>query len=290
MKPQKGLGRGLDAIFGTEAIEPKIKPMGEIAQIALEKISPNPSQPRREFEQEALESLADSIRSLGVIQPITVKAMANDSYIIISGERRWRASKTAGLEAIPAYIREANDEELHAMALVENIQRAELNPVEIALSIQRLADEHGLTQEALSERIGLKRPTISNYLRLLGLPDAIQAALKGGVITMGHAKAIAGVESSKQIALMKRCVDKALSVRQTEEAARVMQAEEKPTVKALPIEIYPESYARLVEKLEDYFSENIAIKRAKSGGGKITIEFKDDREIETFISRFEQHK
>ncbi len=290
MRPQKGLGRGLDAIFGTETIEPKIKPMGQIAQIALEKITPNPSQPRREFEQEALESLAGSIRSLGVIQPITVKKIAEDRYIIISGERRWRASKIAGFEAIPAYIREANDQELHAMALVENIQRSELNPIEIALSIQRLVDEHGLTQEALSERIGLKRPTISNYLRLLGLPDAIQAALKGGVITMGHAKAIAGVEGSKQIALMKRCVDKALSVRQTEEAARTLQEGEKPQAKALPIEIYPESYARLVERLEDYFSENIAIKRAKKGGGKITIEFKDDREIETFISRFEQHK
>ncbi|MFR9503182.1 MAG: ParB/RepB/Spo0J family partition protein [Rikenellaceae bacterium] len=289
MKPQKGLGRGLDAIFGAEVIEPKIKPMGEIAQIALSKIKPNPTQPRREFDEEALESLAASIRSLGIIQPITVKDNGNSNYIIISGERRWRASKMAEMETIPAYIRQANNQDLHTMALVENVQRQDLNPIEISLSMQRLIDECGLTQEALSQKVGIKRPTISNYLRLLNLPDAIQFALKSGVITMGHAKAIASVDPSKQIAFMKHCVEKALSVRQTEEAARAMQAE-KPTKSEVEFEEeYPESYMRLAEKLESYFSENISIKRTKKGGGKITIEFKDDKEIDTFISRFEQH-
>ncbi|MFR9524329.1 MAG: ParB/RepB/Spo0J family partition protein [Rikenellaceae bacterium] len=290
MKPQKGLGRGLDAIFSSESIEPRVKPMGEIAEIEISKITPNPTQPRREFDQEALEGLADSIRSLGVIQPITIKADVNDKYIIISGERRWRASQQAGLTTIPAYIRKANDQDLHTMALVENVQRQDLNPIEISLSIQRLIDECGLTQEALAQRVGMKRPTISNYLRLLTLPDTIQFALKSGVITMGHAKAIAGADPTKQVAIMKRCVDKELSVRQTEELVRMAQ-EEKKSEKELHTEVeYPESYMRLAEHLENYFSQNISIKRAKKGGGKITIEFKDDQEIDTFISRLEKNK
>ncbi|MFI3279090.1 MAG: ParB/RepB/Spo0J family partition protein [Rikenellaceae bacterium] len=289
MKPQKGLGRGLDAIFSVEAIEPKIKPMGSIAEIEIKKITPNPSQPRKEFDPEALEGLADSIRSLGVIQPITLRAEGEDKYIIISGERRFRAAQIAELSTIPAYIRKANDNELHTMALVENVQRQDLNPIEIALSISRLVEECGLTQEALAQQVGIKRSTISNYLRLLNLPDAIQFALKSGVITMGHAKAIAGADPAKQIAIMKRCVDKALSVRQTEELVRAMQTPQ--AVKAAPMETeYPDSYLRLVEQLEGYFSQNISIKRAKSGGGKITIDFKDDQEIDTFISRFEANK
>ncbi len=289
MKPQKGLGRGLDAIFSVEAIEPKIKPMGTIAEIEISKIAPNSSQPRKEFDQEALEGLADSIRSLGVIQPITLRSEGEDKYIIISGERRFRAAQMAGLSMIPAYIRKANDNELHTMALVENVQRQDLNPIEIALSISRLVEECGLTQEALAHQVGIKRSTISNYLRLLNLPDAIQFALKSGVITMGHAKAIAGADPSKQIAIMKRCVDKALSVRQTEELVRAMQVPQ--AVKVAPLETeYPDSYLRLVEQLEGYFSQNISIKRAKSGGGKITIDFKDDQEIDTFISRFEANK
>ncbi len=289
MKPQKGLGRGLDAIFSVEAIEPKIKPMGSIAEIEISKIVPNSSQPRKDFDQEALEGLADSIRSLGVIQPITLRSEGEDKYIIISGERRFRAAQAAGLSTIPAYIRKANDNELHTMALVENVQRQDLNPIEIALSISRLIEECGLTQEALSQQVGIKRSTISNYLRLLNLPDAIQFALKSGVITMGHAKAIAGADPAKQIAIMKRCVDKALSVRQTEELVRAMQTPQ--AAKAAPLEMeYPDSYLRLVEQLEGYFSQNISIKRAKSGGGKITIDFKDDQEIDTFISRFEANK
>ncbi len=292
MKPQKGLGRGLDAIFSIEAVEPKIKPMGDIAHVEISKIAPNPSQPRREFDDEALEGLASSIRSLGVIQPITLNATSGGRYIIISGERRWRASQRAGLETIPAYIREVGDNDLQTMALVENVQREDLNPIEIALSMQRLLDECGLTQQALSQRVGIKRPTISNYLRLLHLPDTIQFALKSGVITMGHAKAIAAVEPTKQIALMKRCVEKELSVRQTEEAARAMQSEEnepqRATQQELHKEIYPESYGRIVERLEGVFSEKISIKRAKSGGVKITLDFKDDDQIESFISLIEQ--
>ncbi len=293
MKPQKGLGRGLDALFGIESIEPKITPMGDIAEIAISNIQPNPTQPRRDFDQEALEGLAESIRSLGVIQPITLRAEGQDKYTIISGERRWRASKLAGLRSVPAYVREANDNDLQTMALVENVQRQDLNPIEIAMSIQRLINEHELTQEALSRRVGIKRPTISNYLRLLNLPDAVQFALKSGVITMGHAKAIAGVDAERQIELMKLCVSQSLSVRQTEEFAQAMQESDEgytPAPKKKVDEVkYPDSYMRLVEQLEGYFSQNVSIKRAKNGGGKITIDFKNDEEIDTFISRFEEH-
>ena len=166
--------------------------MTEMAEISVSAIFPNPTQPRTEFDEEALEELADSIRTLGVIQPITVKRTDDGRYLIISGERRWRAARKAGLESLPAYIREVDDENLHAMALVENIQREDLNAIEIALGMQRLIDECNLTQEALSEKVGKKRSTVSNYMRLLKLPNEVQLALKEGLISMGHAKAIAG--------------------------------------------------------------------------------------------------
>ena len=280
---QKGLGRGLDAIFGTEKPTIKATPMNHMAEIAISEIIPNPTQPRTKFDDEALQELADSIRQLGVIQPITVKKADDGKYIIISGERRWRASQIVGLENLPAYIREADDENLHAMALVENIQRQDLNAIEIALGMQRLIEECGLTQEAMADKVGKKRSTVSNYMRLLNLPNEVQLALKEGLITMGHAKAIAGIEADKQVWALKRCIKKALSVRQAEELARKL---------ALPInadieeEEYPESYSRLVEQLEPYFSDRISIKRGKNGGGKIVIDFSSDADIDSFIERF----
>ena len=280
---QKGLGRGLDAIFGTEKATIKATPMNHMAEIAISEIIPNPTQPRTKFDDEALQELADSIRQLGVIQPITVKKAGDGKYIIISGERRWSASQVVGLESLPAYIREADDENLHAMALVEKIQRQALNAIEIALGMQRLIEECGLTQEAMADKVGKKRSTVSNYMRLLNLPDEVQLALKEGLITMGHAKAIAGIEADKQVWALKRCIKKALSVRQTEELARKL-AEQKQSVEQIEEE-YPESYSRLVEQLEPYFSENISIKRGKSGGGKIVIDFSSDEEIEQFIER-----
>ena len=282
---QKGLGRGLDALFGGK-IEVKAKPMEEMAEISLSDIVPNPTQPRTEFDEEALDELADSIRQLGLIQPITVKR-DGEKYIIISGERRWRASERAGLESIPAYIREVDDTTLHAMALVENIQREDLKAIEISLGMQRLVEECGLTQEALAERLGKKRSTVANYLRLLNLPNEIQFAIKGGIISMGHAKAIASVESkSKQLSLLKRCIKSNLSVRQLEELVRL--SSEKRTKVATPVvdEEYPESYGRLVEHLEKFFSQDIAIKRGKNGGGKIIIDFTSDADIEKFVKRF----
>ena len=281
---QKGLGRGLDAIFGGN-VEVKAKPMTEMTEIELSNIIPNPTQPRTEFDEEALEELADSIRQLGLIQPITVKR-DGDKYIIISGERRWRASEKAGLKSMPAYIREVDDTTLHAMALVENIQREDLNAIEISLGMQRLIEECGLTQEALAERLGKKRSTVANYLRLLNLPEEVQLAVKSGIISMGHAKAIAGAEGkTKQLSLLKRCIKSNLSVRQLEELVR-LASEAKPKASTVADEEYPESYGRLVEHLEKFFSQDIAIKRGKNGGGKIIIDFSSDADIEKFIKKF----
>lgn len=283
---QKGLGRGLDAIFGGESpVAVKSKPMSQMAEIAVKDIVPNPTQPRREFDEEALAELADSIRTLGVIQPVTVKPTSEGHYIIISGERRWRAAQMAGLESLPAYIREVDDTNLHAMALVENVQRQDLNAIEIALSLQRLVDECGLTQDALAEKVGMKRSTVSNYMRLLRLPDEVQLALKEGVISMGHAKAIAGAETKKQTSLLRKCVKKDLSVRQMEALVRALTEGVAKNVVATDEE-YPESYLRLVEQLEKFFTQDISIKRGKNGGGKIVIGFDDDRDIERFIERF----
>ena len=181
---QKGLGRGLDAIFGSEPIDVKTKPMSEMTEIAVADIEPNPLQPRREFDEEALAELADSLRTLGVIQPVTVRRNGDGKYMLISGERRWRASQIAGLETLPAYVRDVEDADLHAMALVENVQREDLNAIEIALGLQRLVEECGLTQDALSGKVGMKRSTVSNYMRLLKLPAEVQLALKEGVISM----------------------------------------------------------------------------------------------------------
>lgn len=284
---QKGLGRGLDAILGSEKPSAILKPMTEMAEIAVKEIIPNPVQPRTQFDEEALDELADSIRTLGVIQPITVrKRNADGKYVIISGERRWRAAQRADLTTLPAYVREVDDENLHAMALVENIQRQDLNAIEIALGMQRLIDECHLTQDALSEKVGKKRSTVSNYMRLLKLPNEVQLALKEGLISMGHAKAIAGAAAEKQLWLLKRCIKKALSVRQAEELARQLaEAPEKP--QPAEEEEYPESYSRLIEAMEHVFSQEIGIKRLKKGGGRITIDFADDTEIERFIERFQ---
>ena len=283
---QKALGRGLDAIFGADALAAKLKPMSRMAEIGIAEIIPTPTQPRPQFDEEALDELADSIRQLGVIQPITVKKADNGKYIIISGERRWRAAQRADLDVLPAYIREVDDENLHAMALVENIQRQDLNAIEIALGMQRLIDECHLTQDALSEKVGKKRSSVSNYLRLLKLPDEVQLALKEGLISMGHAKAIAGAPLEEQVRMLKKCVKKSLSVRQAEELVRAISEQPVRAASGSEDEEYPESYSRLVEQLEKFFSQEISIKRSKNGGGKITIGFDDDKDIERFIERF----
>lgn len=286
---KRGLGRGLDAIFGTDVVSPHTTPMSEMADIAIADIEPNPLQPRNLFDEESLEELAASIAQLGVIQPITLKRKSHDKYIIISGERRWRASQKAGLATIPAYIREVEDEDLHAMALVENIQRQDLNAIEIALGMQRLIDECGLTQEAMAEKVGKKRSTVSNYMRLLSLPAEVQLTLKEGIISMGHAKAIAGLDKELQLKALKKCIKKALSVRQMEQYARKL-SEASTASSTSDNEELPETYTLLIEELERVFSENISIKRTKSGGSRITIECTNDKDINRLIERLKRVK
>ena len=283
---KRGLGRGLDALFGD--LTPKTKPMSEMAEVAIADIEPNPLQPRRTFDEEALQELAASISQLGVIQPITLRRRADGKYTIISGERRWRASQITGLEHLPAYIREVDDENLHAMALVENIQRQDLNAIEIALGMQRLIEECGLTQEAMADKVGKKRSTVTNYLRLLSLPSEVQLALKEGLVTAGHAKAIAGMDPSEQIKALKKCIKRGLSVRQMEQMARKLNERAETTL--LEDEEYPESYANLIDELERLFSDNISLKRTKSGSCRITIECATDSDIEQLIERLKRLK
>lgn len=280
----RGLGRGLDAIFGTTNPTQQSKPMSEMAEIAIADIEPNPLQPRSMFDEEALKELSESIAQLGVIQPITLKRRNDGRYTIISGERRWRAAQMAGVDRLPAYIREVEDEDLHAMALVENIQRQDLNAIEIALGMQRLIEECGLTQEAMAEKVGKKRSTVSNYMRLLALPSEVQLALKEGIISMGHAKAIAGLDGELQLKALKRCIKKSLSVRQAEMLAKKMSEEARNITTEVEDE-YPESYSRLVVEFERVLSENIAIKRTKSGNCRITIECANDTEVDKLIAK-----
>ncbi len=284
----KGLGRGLGAIFELEGQNAPVKhSVSSMEELDIASISPNPKQPRTVFDEDTLEELADSIRALGIIQPITVRKESDGKYIIISGERRWRASQLAGLKTIPAYVREVDDQNLHEMALVENIQRQDLNPIEVALSLQRLIDECNLTQDTLSARVGKKRSTIANYMRLLKLPLEIQSAIKDEYISMGHAKAIASAPESLQIGLLKKTIKKNLSVRQVEELVRKL-SEKGSEAQAMEEDAeFPESYGKLVEQLEKFFSQDISIKKGKKGGGKIVIEFADDNDIETFLRKFE---
>lgn len=287
---QRGLGRGLDAIFGTTAPTQQSKPMSEMAEVEISAIEPNPLQPRTSFDDEALSELSTSIAQLGVIQPITLKPNGKGRYIIISGERRWRAAKMAGLESLPAYIREVDDENLHAMALVENIQRENLNAIEIALGMKRLVEECGLTQEAMAEKVGKKRSTVSNYMRLLSMPSEVQLALKEGLISMGHAKAIGALDLELQLKALKRCIKKGLSVRQAEELARKMVETSSKEATSEDEVYYPESYSRLVMELERIISDNISIKRTKSGSSRITIECANDKEVEQLITKLSKIK
>lgn len=267
-----GLGRGLDALIDTNHLE--IRGGSSINEVELTKITANPNQPRRSFDEEALKELADSIREHGVISPITLRKNEDGTYMIIAGERRFRAAKLAGLTTIPAYIRTAKDEQVMEWALIENIQREDLDAIEIALAYQRLMDEYSLTQEKMSERVGKKRATIANYLRLLKLPAEIQLGIKEKKLDMGHARAILGTDSTEQqLALYKRIINEGLSVRKVEELAKG----ELPKPKAAqPKAEYPEQAKTLSAKLG---------RAVKISNKKITIAFKNEKDLNEFIER-----
>jgi ParB family chromosome partitioning protein len=291
------LGRGLEALITMDDL--KTGGSSSISEIELSKIHPNPDQPRSVFEEEALEELAASIRSLGIIQPITLKETGEDSYMIISGGRRYRASLMAGLKSIPAYVRKAEDENVMEMALIENIQREDLNAIEIALAYQKLIDIYGLTQERLSERIGKKRVTITNYLRLLKLPAEIQMGLKNKKVDMGHARALLSMDNpQQQLALYERIQTEGLSVRSVEELARGGAQENPPgeekdktaKIKTEGKPALPEEYNLLTDHLSRFFQTKVQLTHNDKGKGKITIPFASEEELERLIGILDKLK
>lgn len=285
------LGRGLDALIALDDL--KTSGSSSINEIELSKIQPNPEQPRTVFEQEALEELAISIRSMGVIQPITLKEINENQYLIISGERRYRAALMVGLERIPAYIKTAADEHIMEMALIENIQREDLNSIEIALAYQKLMENYGMTQEQLSERVGKKRTTIANYLRLLKLPAEIQMGLKDKKIDMGHARALVPVDDPEvQLAFYEQIMEQGLSVRTVEEMVRQVTEKKKLSCEEKPAETatkpsrkptLPEEFKILREHLCRYFHTNVQLTCDEKGKGRITIPFDSEIELEKLI-------
>ena len=291
---RNALGRGLDALLSMDDV--KTEGSSSISEIELAKITVNPNQPRREFDQTALQELADSIAEIGIIQPITLRKLSDDEYQIIAGERRYRASQKAGLKTIPAYIRTADDENMMEMALIENIQREDLNSIEIALAYQKLIDSYGLTQEKLSERVGKKRATIANYLRLLKLPAEIQVGLKDKKIDMGHARALLPVEDPEvQLALYEQILADGLSVRNVEEivrggvdAAALEQArKEKPAQRKPKL---PEEFNLLKDHLSSFFNTKVQLVCNEKGKGKITIPFASEDELEKLIGLLDKLK
>ena len=286
------LGRGLDALIDT-ADEIHTSGSSSINEIPVDKIFPNPNQPRHEFDEDALEELAESIRQLGIVQPITLRQMDDESYEIIAGERRWRASKLAGLTTVPAYVRTANDENMMQMALVENIQREDLNAIEVALAYQKLIEQYHLTQEELSEKVGKKRATVANALRLLKLPAPVQLALRNKSIDQGHARAILGAqEPSVMLRLFKEVQERGYSVRQVEEMVKALNAGE--TVKSGRHQLsnrknrLPEEYNELKGRLSDFFQTKVQMTCSQQGKGKITINFDNEEELEKIITMFDK--
>lgn len=305
-KTQKGLGKGVAALFGKETdISQFRKPVGyvnkeivtpqetgpvpaaDIMRIPVEFIEPNPFQPRMSFDNEALQELAESIRTLGLVQPITVRRRSSQKYQIISGERRFRACSMIGMDMIPAYIREANDQGMLEMAIVENIQRENLDPIEVAMSYQRLIDECNLTQEQMAQRVGKKRASVTNTLRLLKLPAKLQHDLKVGLLSVGHAKVLLGVEDTRrQESLCDKVIKEDLSVRQLEALIQEENPDKPKKEKAQPGEL-PDDYFKILGIVGKYFESNISLKRSDSGKGTMTIRFNSDDEMKKFLEALE---
>ncbi len=295
------LGRGLDDIEGGKGLDAlidtgNVRTQGSstINEIPLIQIEPNPNQPRRDFDHEALEELAASISQIGIIQPITLRQIDEQRYQIIAGERRWRASQIAGLDSIPAYIRTISDENIMEMALVENIQREDLNAIEIALAYEHLLDAEGMTQEKVSARVGKSRTAITNYLRLLRLPAQVQIALQKKEIDMGHARALLAIESpSLQIKLFNEVVKNGYSVRKVEEMAQMLkngEDVESGQKKIVAKTKMPEEFNVLRNHLSDFLQTKVQLTCSPKGKGKITIPFANEEELERIMSVFDKMK
>ncbi len=281
-----GSGRGLDALIDTGEV--RTQGSSNLNEIEISLIEPNPNQPRREFDQGALQELANSINEVGIIQPITLRQMNNGKYQIIAGERRWRASQLAGLTTIPAYIRTVEDEGVMEMALVENIQREDLNAIEVALAYQHLAETTGMTQDKISKRVGKSRAAVTNYLRLLKLPAQIQMALKNHEIDMGHARALLAIDSpSAQIKLFKEIQKQQYSVRKVEEMVQALKnGEDIKTAKnkmALKSQL-PEEFSILKDRLSQFFQTKVQMTCSPKGKGKISISFDNEEELERIMN------
>ena len=289
-KRRNTLGRGLDALLSMDEV--KTDGSSSINEIEISKISVNPNQPRREFKQEALEELASSIKEIGIIQPITLRELSLDRYQIIAGERRFRASQLAGLNSIPAYIRKASNENVLEMALIENIQREDLNAIEVALAYQHLIEEYNLTQERLSERVGKKRATIANYVRLLKLPAPVQVALQHRQIDMGHARALLPLEHPKQqIKLLKEIIKHGYSVRKVESLVKAIAQGENPDDKKQPVQAkLSEEFNILKQHLSGFFDTKVQLSCNTKGKGKISIPFQNEEELERIIEIFDSLK
>lgn len=280
-------GGGVNALFGIKDEDVKVEGASSINEIAMADIEANPDQPRREFDEEALNELAESIKQIGVIQPITLRKMADHKYQIIAGERRFRASQIAGLKQIPAYVREVTDEQVMEMALIENIQREDLNAIEIALSYQNLMDKCDYTQDQLSDRVGKKRATVSNYIRLLRLPAEIQMGLKDKKIDMGHARALLGAENSvDQLSIYNEILKNGLSVRKVEELVRNIGKPKSTSTKG-ESKSTTEDYNELKSQLSSLFDTKVDLSCNTKGKGKITIAFKNDDEFARIIEIFD---
>lgn len=287
---RNALGRGLDSLISINEIQ--TGGSSAINEIAIDRITPNPEQPRRTFDEETLEELASSIKELGIIQPLSLRDGGDGSYQIIAGERRWRAARMAGLPSVPAYVRTASDSEVTEMALIENIQREDLNAIEVALGFRKLIDSYNLTQERLSERLGKKRSTIANHLRLLRLPAEIQLGLRDHKLDMGHARALLSINDAKQqLRLYNQILKDDLSVRRVEEMARKLteKGEEEKKDKGEKGEDYGE-FAQFAKNLGDLSPTPVRFMRNAAGKGSITFKFSTDEELEKLICLFETLK
>ena len=291
-KKYNALGRGLDALISTEGVRPQGS--STINEIPLAQIEANPKQPRRDFDPDALQELATSIREIGIIQPITLRQIDDNRFQIIAGERRWRASQIAGLTAIPAYIRTISDESIMEMALVENIQREDLNAIEIALAYQHLLENDGMTQEKVSERVGKSRAAIANYLRLLRLPAQIQLSLQKKEIDMGHARALLSLDSpSLQIKLYKEIMKNNYSVRKVEEMVTLLKNGEDVSSGAKKIvakQTLPEEFNVLKDRLSTFLNTKVQFSCNPKGKGKISIPFNNEEDLERILTLFDQLK